>query len=195
MGLRGWEDAFEGVLSDGAPFAIFEVEKIARMALRQDGLAFEVLAAPARLHSTDFAPRALATWAMTRGVLAHYRDVTAPWLGALSRLPADAVRLGARELLTGVALARDAAFGVELDTLLAHLDASGFGGLLEALEARPEDVEVRAELEAAARALHAELDPSAPGPLPERVPDYDALHHAVYRWRMRAGGRSGGAAR
>ncbi len=195
MGLRGWEDAFEGVLPDATPFALFEVEKLARMALRQDGLAVEILAAPDRLHASDFEPRDVVSWTMTRGVLAHYRDVTAPWLDALPHLPFTAVRLGARALLTGVALARDAAFGVELETLIAHLDASRMGELLEALARRPEDAQIRAVLEAAARALHAELDPSVSGPLPEGVPDYDALHHAVYHWRMRAEGRGGGAGR
>jgi hypothetical protein len=190
MGLRGWEDAFEGVLTDGAPFVLFEVEKIARMALRQDGLAFEILAAPGRLHSTDFEPRDLVSWAMTRGALAHYRDVTAPWLDALSRLPADAVRAGARELLTGAALARHGAFGLELGRLLERLGEDELAGLLAELDARPDDAALRAGLTARAAELHAELDPAADGPLPARPPDYDALHHAVHAWRMRAGGHA-----
>ncbi len=100
-GLRVWDDAREGVV-DQIPWVLFEVEKLVRMLLHRSGLAFEILAAGRATHA-DFDGREVLRCGVTRGVLAHFRDVATPLL----ETNVDHAGWRWRNLLTGAALANE----------------------------------------------------------------------------------------
>lgn len=113
LGLRAWDDVREGPTG----WAVFEVEKFVRMALRQSGLAFEALVAPATW-SRDFDARAVAQDAVTTSIFDHYRDVAYD-------LESDTFATWRwRSLLTGVLLATRGQVSLDLPTLCRELGAS-----------------------------------------------------------------------
>lgn len=116
-GLRSWDDTREDVI-DGEPWALFEVEKLVRMLLRQSGLAFELLAS-SRTAGGTFPAREIVRAAVTREIVAYYQDVARPLVEAT---PATDELWRWRSLLTGLLLTRTGDVSLHLDTLL---DATG----------------------------------------------------------------------
>lgn len=114
LGLRAWDDAREGATP--MPWALFEVEKFVRMALRQSGVAFEALVAPA-VWSRNFDGRAVAAAAVTRGILTYYDDVS-------RGLEHDFEPWRWRSLLTGALLATKGRVSLDDATLQRELGAS-----------------------------------------------------------------------
>ena len=156
LGLRPWDDADEGI--EPAPWALFDIEKLVRMALHQSGLAFEALTAPQTWG--EFPARRVADAAVTQGVLRYYYDVTA------SLLDGNTQRWRWRTLLTGALLAREGVMSQSLTTLCDRL----------AVPAQPDAslaTELRAELE------HGAL-------LPSRPSDYHFLNELVVSARLSA---------
>lgn len=155
LGLRAWDDADEGV--SPAPYALFDIEKLVRMALHQSGLAFEALTSPRTWGELD--SRRIASAAVTADILAYYRDVTEP----LEAGNSDPWRW--RTLLTGVLLATEGVISQDLPTLCARLGAA------------------RAPSPEAARPLRERLTSAH---LPARPADYDFLNDLVTSARLDA---------
>lgn len=134
LGLRGWADAHEGVDDAGDPWALFALEKIIRMMLRQSGLALELLAAPNTLpaHSI-FDPHEIITSCLHAGILSHVRDVT--WrarqgFGALPRArQLDALRVS----LWGALLVEQRALVLGLSDAIERWAVSSERELMRAL--------------------------------------------------------------
>jgi predicted nucleotidyltransferase len=185
LGIRAWEDAFEGTLDleehgSPVPFVLFEVEKIVRMMLHQSGLAFEILASPAILFDQDFPAQRIIEAAITSDILHHYRDVASSTMRRLveskgqGATPADTLDV-ARHALTGRALAQGrVAFDVwEL------ADEFGVKALLRDVEAAERlDPTLLAEVSKQVDEL---LDGCQPdrAQLPANPQDYDWLNDLV----------------
>lgn len=195
LGLRGWEDAFEAPLPGVSPPALcacFDLEKLLRMALRQSGLAAETLASPACAAGLEAgahtARRALAQ-AATRGLIHHYLDVTRQVVHDLSR--GDATRWGvpavlrcARECLTGARLAERGELVLGWSALREGAEDDTLDALITALlDGQPPRGELAEALGASLDTQRARMVPDR-SPLPERVPDYDALQALLVRARL-----------
>lgn len=184
LGLKPWEDAFEGVLSPAhhapIPWVRFDLEKLIRMALHQSGLALELLGG-VTVEPGPVDPHAIAAAAITRGQLGYWRDVTRR---GVATPPADALEWLAlvRRLLTGCALAQEARFVAWLPELLAqHAPAALVPHVHAALAGEPPDHAACASL---LSALWARLDPAAPCALPERPADYAGLEQLLVSERL-----------
>jgi hypothetical protein len=188
LGLRPWEDAFEGVITppDAAPipWVCFDLEKIIRMMLHQSGLALTLLAG-VTIEAGPVNPRAIAANAITHAQLHHWRDVTAP---GVADPPADPVRwLGlVRQLLTGVLLAEHAHFMAWLPAQRPHAPAP-LGALIgELLDGAPLTEQARQDSAPALSALWHRMDPARPSALPERPSGYEALNALLVQARLDA---------
>lgn len=160
LGLRGWEDAYEGLAGEN-PWVIFDLEKLIRMALRQSGLAFELLTSAATWSRAEFGARAIARAAVTRDLIEHYHDVARPLLDD----EAEASRWRWRSLLSGWALATRGEVSRNVATL------TELAGTAEQTPA------------VAARLIDEMLAGDA---LPRRPADYDWLEESLVNARMEA---------
>lgn len=199
LGIRAWDDAHEGVIeleaADArAPWALFEVEKIVRMMLHQSGLAFEILASPAVFYESraqDFPARRVVEAAVTRQVVAHYRDVAA---GLIERMlaarfegvgPTDLLDLF-RQLLTGWALC-DGVVEFDLWRLVERRGDDALRGKLREVQSGAKvDADMWAELDESARELLAAIEPDTADGLPEQPSDYGWLNDLVVESRSNA---------
>ncbi len=177
LGLRGWEDAFEGVDAQGDPWVFFELEKIIRMTMRGSGLAFEILAAP-RCAASSFDARALLSMCLTRQVVAHYRDVTAS-LRSCSGSDVAPSRALLRERLMGAVLGRDGVVAWSWSQLVDLWPAPDLDAMLEVW-----DADARAEVGALVSALGAWLEPETCAALPERPSDYQGANDLLVELRL-----------
>jgi hypothetical protein len=112
VGLRPYDDVLEGTLEveelgEPVPYAIFEVEKIVRMMLRQSALALEVLSAPIWIRAEDRSEpcgtsRGIVRRALSAEIVEAYRERTAAEVDEES--DQDAICAASRRLATCVAL-------------------------------------------------------------------------------------------
>ena len=139
LGLRPFDDAHEGRVElegvDGpVPYVFFEFEKIARMMLHDSGLAFEILASPARLRSSEPGEaREIVEWTATRGLLGHYRECTRGGLDDLRagrEVSIEGIRRLFRELATGAALTEGRAM-FDLGRLLEQVAGEAVAEVIE----------------------------------------------------------------
>lgn len=153
LGLRAWDDADEG--ADPAPWVLFDVEKLIRMALHQSGLAFEALTSATSWGS--FPAREIAQASVTSGILQYYRDVTTPLADGKTE------QWRWRTLLTGALLTR--------------------GIVSQSLPWLCDELQVASRFNQADFAtLRALLD--GPSPLPGRPTDYDFVNDLIVRLRL-----------
>lgn len=184
LGLRGWEDAFEGILPESrTPYVFFELEKIIRIMLRQSPMALEILAAPTASASLahGFDPRQLARLLTTSDILTSYLDL--PVARDLSML---------RPLLTAALLASNLTFSLSLTTLLTHLEEVTEDPLWRTLAKKSPDVDAITRADAGARALvrAAIAAPSSANSLPPKPIGYDDANALLIRWRLQVSNTS-----
>lgn len=205
LGIRSWNDAFEGTLSlresgEEVPYALFEVEKIVRMMLHQSGLALEILASPAllvagrsgRRGGEAFPARRIVEAAITSDIIHHYRDVAGRWLERIEQAgrpdlgEVDALEV-ARNALTGRAL-MDGRVAFDLWSLAERYgDAALVDLVRRADEADEPGDDWLAEFIERIGGLVDGLDPDAAA-LPESPTDYDWLDALVVNERRRQAG-------
>jgi hypothetical protein len=198
LGIRAWEDAYEGILSaDGgqssAPWVLFDVEKIVRMMLRQSGLAFEILAspivAPAEQLEASFPAHRVVEAAIHDDILLYYRDCadSIRWSveglesGEYRRQIVDAVR----HALTGLALI-DGRVEFDLRALLEDAEPD----IREAVHALLADDTVSPDLHELLRHRLASwcerLEAPGRSVLGHKPDDYDWLDELVARQRLQS---------
>jgi hypothetical protein len=185
LGLKPWEDAFEGVIpaAPPVPWVRFDLEKLIRMALHQSGLALELLGG-APLEPGPIDPHAIAAGAITRQQLSYWRDTTRH---EVATPPAAALEwLGlVRRVLTGYALAQDARYVAWLPELLAsHAPASLAALVAPVLAGEALEEAARGASAPLLASLWDRLDPEAPCALPERPSDYDGLERMLVAARL-----------
>ena len=180
LGLRGWPDAHEWVdPTTGAPVALFDLEKIIRMMLRQDGLALHILGASG-LHGPpdgegSSLARAVVHACLHRGIARHYTDL----VRGLQARPFHAWSAGAlAPVITGAALVSQGVFGLDVRALADLWPDS-------AVRASVEDPQDERAAQAALAACAARLDPQR-SVLPERPTDYDAACRMLVEQRLQA---------
>jgi hypothetical protein len=126
VGLRGWNDAHEEVVTldnTPTPCVFFDIEKWLRMLLRQSHLAVEIFLSP---HSIWKSPRSIpatkiVSKAITRGIGQTYLDLVRGPLSSFVRgesLPDLEIRGLFRELLTGWHLYSKGIFSLHLNPLV-----------------------------------------------------------------------------
>lgn len=179
LGLRGWEDAFEGILAgSNTPYVFFELEKIIRMMLRQSPMALEILAAPTANESRreGFDPRDLIRWLTTSRILDSYLD-----------FPAATDLATLRPLLTAALLAKQQQLSLSLTTLLEQLSEVSGEPLWRQLAEKSPDADVIARADAAARGMvRAGIEAGAgANSLPASPIGYDEANALLVRWRLR----------
>lgn len=104
LSLRTFDDAREGIIM-GSPFVHFEMEKLLRMALRQDVFAFEILASHAVLHEVlPFDRREILRQTVCEE-LVHNLAKEALWR-SWSTLRGENLRAAAALLCSAIALSR-----------------------------------------------------------------------------------------
>lgn len=102
LSLKQWDDAREGVIL-GAPWVIFDIEKLVRMLLRQSPLAFRIVASHVCAHEVNPADRRYLLQAATSAQLV--RNIAAESASPQSRRKDTQLNTLA-ELTAGWALAR-----------------------------------------------------------------------------------------
>ncbi len=201
LGLRAWDDALEGVLPGGAPWVLFEAEKIVRMMLRQSGLALEILASPVGGDwGVDFDARVLVCGAITREIVLYYRDVTRVGVSRLlalvesGRIDDPCLEDGRgwlqdlfRHLLTGCVLGQQGHVCLHLEHLLDLPVAEGVREPLDSLVGGRGDGLAIRELGVQAVRLQGFLEVEQACALPERPSDYDGLNDWLVTQRLVAG--------
>ncbi len=203
LGLKAWDDAFEGVLAGETPWVLFEAEKIVRMLLRQSGLALEILASPVAANfgaglGVDFDPLALVRGAITREIVLYYRDVTRLGVSRLLALVESArfddpclldnwgwLQDLFRNLLTGCVLGQQGNVCLHLEHLLDSQIADGVRELLN--EGFVGNLAVLGELGKHAVRLQGFLEVERAQILPERPSNYDGLNDWLVAQRLVAG--------
>ena len=123
LGLRAWEDAWEGVLKDNShPWAMFELEKIMRMLLAGSGLAFDILASPhiAHLHGLEaHFGQTLLTHLLQNRIFSHHLALLPPhW----PPHPTPQALWRLRSALTGALLAKTHAVSTSWEHLITALE-------------------------------------------------------------------------
>ena len=198
LGLRGWDDAYEGTGEFGdterqCPWVLFDLEKIIRMMLHQSGLALEILASPMcvdpdKLTATPIDARRIVESAITSDVLHHYADLVRSGRRRLGRLGSeyDAYELldSIRSGLTGMELA-EGSFAVDLDTLVERRAESALADVISSLREGAElGSHAVEELDLQfGRWLDVLEEPGAT-PLPESPRDYAWLHDYLVERRL-----------
>ncbi|MEM1348445.1 MAG: nucleotidyltransferase domain-containing protein [Myxococcota bacterium] len=189
LGLRGWEDAFEGVLDHGTPYVLFDLEKIIRMALRQSTLAMELLSAPIVHHAApEFSPRDIVAGLITRQLVRAYDQMTRDVGEIIARRDASGALCRVREMLTGATLARDGVFSLHIDDLVQNWASDELSVMVQAMRrgvALEEDQ--WSALERELKDVRARLSLEAVEALPEQPTSYDAVHDALVAMRLIAG--------
>lgn len=196
LGLKAWDDAFEGVLAGETPWVLFEAEKIVRMMLRQSGLALEILAS--LVAKADFDAVKVVRGAITREIVLYYRDVTRLGISRLLAL-VESESSGDpclqqdwswmqdlfRNLLTGCVLGHEGHVSLHLEDLLDARIADGVREPLGSLVVG-ETAAVR-ELGKQAVRLQGLLALESALALPERPSNYDGLNDWLVAQRLAAG--------
>ena len=204
LGLRAFEDAFEAVTVSGQPLVLFDLEKITRMALRQSGLALQILGQPgAAWLARGWHPHELLRACVSREVLSCFADVTAraAWRaqqrlepGAQEALDdGDALLMELAQLLTGATLARDGALSYGVPELLGSWPALSARAILQevcergrrdALDAARRTSAGRGALVQSVQMLRAWLEPSRAVALPARPADYEGAQQQLIQARL-----------
>lgn len=169
LGLAAWDDAREGVAS-GAPWVIFDTEKLLRMLLRQSPLAFRILAS--HVCTLDVLPAdrqflisAAVTRQMVLNIAAEGSSPSSP------RRDSELQTLA--ELTIGWALAR------------GHADLHAASLLATHPEWSDVDLENRSDVARAIAALRLELQTSQVA-LPNQPADYEGLSRWLVERRLLA---------
>ena len=161
----------------GAPVALFDLEKITRMMLRQDILALHILGAsslnpPER---SSRVAREVVRACLHRGIAHAYMDR----VRALRARPFDAWEQGAlAAVITGAALVERGVFALDVRALA---DLWPNGAVRASVEDPQDEVAALAALAACAASLSCERSP-----LPERPTDYDAASALLVGQRLLA---------
>lgn len=177
LGLRGWPDAHEWIdAPSGAPVALFDLEKIMRMMLRQDVLALHILGAAGSHHPDSEhsgVAREVVRMCLHKGIARHYIDVAR----GLRARPFEAWEPGAlAPVITGAALVAHGVFALNVRELVALWP---HGAVRDSVDDPQDEVAARGAL-AACQAL-LEGDHCA---LPERPTDYDAACALLVEQRL-----------
>lgn len=198
LGLRGFEDAFETSVGDHLPLVCFDLEKLIRMALRQSGLALEILGSDLLLidEAVGWSAPSLIKACFTRQVICHYIDTTRACLrrlgepGALRLADAharDALWMGYSDLLVGATLAKEGVLALGLTQQLSFWERLPCHDILaqaSSLDVMMLEDEQRAALYAGAQELDRWLKPERAIAMPERVADYDGAQAQLIAARL-----------